>query len=91
MTLWHLRHHARPLEPPFDTVEELLATGGAVGNEACIICILQDVGGPRALGELVAQVLLVVSGISKSGHHRVKDDDGQRISSNLQWDGVGCP
>ena len=53
----------------FDTIEELLATGRAVGNEACIICLLQDVGGPRALGELVAHVLLVVNGISKSGHH----------------------
>ena len=91
MTLWHLCLHARPLEPPIHTVEELLETGGAIGNEACIICILQDVGGLLALGELVAQMLLVVNRISKSGHHCVVEDyNGQRVS-NLKWDGVGCP
>ena len=47
MTLWDLCLHARPMEPPIHTVEELLATGG---NEACIICIVQDVGELLALG-----------------------------------------
>ena len=84
MTLWHLSLHARPLEPPIHTVEELLATGGAVGNKACIICILQDVGGPLALGELVVQMLLVVNRISKSGHHCVEDYNGQR-ESEVGW------
>ena len=94
MTLWHFCFHARPLEPPFHTVEELLATGGAVGNETCIICVLQDVGGPRAPGKLVVQMLLVIDRISKSGHHCVEDYNGQGVSliySNLEWDGVGCP
>ena len=57
--------HARPLEPPFHTVAELLATGGAIGNEARIICVPQDVGGLRTPGKLVAQLLLVIDRISK--------------------------
>ena len=60
---------ARLLEPPFHTDEELLATGGAICNEPCIICVLQDAGGPGPLGELVAQMFLVVNRISMSGHH----------------------
>ena len=87
MTLWHFCFHARSLEPPFHTVEELLATGGAVGNETCIICVLQDVGGLRALGKLVAQMLLVIDRISKSGHHCVEDYNRQGVSlvySNLE-------